>query len=73
MGHVGYAGGAFMRHGAVVHEGGKGAGSREGEGWYGEMTAVGVSKHESVEHGTPVAIRGYGHGDQNSVGLVQDT
>jgi hypothetical protein len=52
-----------MRHGAVVHEGGKGEGSWEGEGWYGEMTAVGVSKHESVEHGTPVAIRRDDHGD----------
>ena len=40
-----------MGHGVVVHAGGKGAGSREGEGWYGEMTVVGVSKHESVEMG----------------------
>jgi hypothetical protein len=47
VGDVGNAGGAFMGHGAVVNSGGKGAGS----------------KHDGVEHGTPVAIGRDGHGD----------
>ncbi len=70
MGVVSYSGGAFMRHGAVVHASGKGTGSWECEGWYGEMTAVGLSKHESVEHGTPVAIMRDAHCDRDCVGLV---